>query len=99
MYALEVTVCPPLSLTAVLTLALGIGAKTAIFTLLYGRVLRSLPKNLTSECMAYFLSKLDHLLVLVRQDVIQRSWGNVIKVVADGFQGDAQKQLHHLLLF
>src|SRR6266404_4576294 len=34
---------PVLSLTAVLTLALGIGANTAIFTLLYGLVLRSLP--------------------------------------------------------
>src|SRR3984957_11458841 len=34
---------PILSLTAVLTLALGIGANTAIFTLLYGLVLRSLP--------------------------------------------------------
>src|ERR1700738_4748143 len=34
---------PGLSLTAVLTLALGIGANTAIFTLLYGLVLRSLP--------------------------------------------------------
>ena len=34
---------PILSLTAILTLALGIGANTAIFTLLYGLVLRSLP--------------------------------------------------------
>src|SRR3989442_1975100 len=34
---------PVLSLTAVLTLALGIGANTAIFTLLYWLVLRSLP--------------------------------------------------------
>jgi predicted permease len=34
---------PILSLTAVLTLTLGIGANTAIFTLLYGLVLRSLP--------------------------------------------------------
>ena len=34
---------PVLSVTAVLTLALGIGANTAIFTLLYGLVLRSLP--------------------------------------------------------
>src|SRR5580658_8216147 len=34
---------PILSLTAVLTLALGIGANTAVFTLLYGLVLRSLP--------------------------------------------------------
>jgi len=34
---------PILSLTAVLTLALGIGANTAIFTILYGLVLRSLP--------------------------------------------------------
>lgn len=34
---------PALSLTAVLTLMLGIGANTAIFTLLYGLVLRSLP--------------------------------------------------------
>ena len=34
---------PVLSLTAVLTLMLGIGANTAIFTLLYGLVLRSLP--------------------------------------------------------
>jgi predicted permease len=34
---------PVLSITAVLTLALGIGANTAIFTLLYGLVLRSLP--------------------------------------------------------
>jgi hypothetical protein len=34
---------PVLSLVAVLTLTLGIGANTAIFTLLYGLVLRSLP--------------------------------------------------------
>ena len=34
---------PVLSLVAVLTLALGIGANTAIFTLLYGLVLRNLP--------------------------------------------------------
>jgi predicted permease len=34
---------PILSLTAVLTLTLGIGANTAIFTLLYGLLLRSLP--------------------------------------------------------
>jgi predicted permease len=34
---------PVLSLTAVLTLTLGIGANTAIFTLLYGLLLRSLP--------------------------------------------------------
>jgi predicted permease len=34
---------PVLSVTAILTLALGIGANTAIFTLLYGLVLRSLP--------------------------------------------------------
>src|SRR5215467_7390113 len=34
---------PILSITAILTLALGIGANTAIFTLLYGLVLRSLP--------------------------------------------------------
>ena len=34
---------PVLTLAAVLTLALGVGANTAIFTLLYGLVLRSLP--------------------------------------------------------
>jgi predicted permease len=34
---------PVLAIAAVLTLALGIGANTAIFTLLYGLVLRSLP--------------------------------------------------------
>src|SRR5260370_1403025 len=34
---------PVFSLTAILTLALGIGANTAIFTLLYGLLLRSLP--------------------------------------------------------
>jgi hypothetical protein len=34
---------PVLTLVAVLTLGLGIGANTAIFTLLYGLVLRSLP--------------------------------------------------------
>jgi predicted permease len=36
---------PVLTLAAVLTLALGIGANTAIFTLLYGLVLRSLPAS------------------------------------------------------
>jgi predicted permease len=36
---------PVLTLVAVLTLALGIGANTAIFTLLYGLVLRSLPAH------------------------------------------------------
>ncbi len=34
---------PAFSLTAILTLAFGIGANTAIFTLLYGLLLRSLP--------------------------------------------------------
>src|ERR1700739_2857176 len=34
---------PVLTIAAVLTVALGIGANTAIFTLLYGLVLRSLP--------------------------------------------------------
>ena len=34
---------PVFSLTAILTIALGIGANTAIFTLLYGLILRSLP--------------------------------------------------------
>src|SRR5258707_14773262 len=34
---------PVLTMVAVLTLTLGIGANTAIFTLLYGLVLRSLP--------------------------------------------------------
>src|SRR5579872_4800389 len=34
---------PVFCLTAILTLALGIGANTAIFTLLYGLLLRSLP--------------------------------------------------------
>ena len=34
---------PVLTVAAVLTLALGIGANTAIFTLLYGLVLRTLP--------------------------------------------------------
>jgi len=36
---------PILTLVAILTLALGIGANTAIFTLLYGLVLRSLPAH------------------------------------------------------
>jgi predicted permease len=36
---------PVLTLAAILTLALGIGANTAIFTLLYGLVLRSLPAS------------------------------------------------------
>jgi hypothetical protein len=34
---------PVFCLTAILTLALGIGANTAVFTLLYGLFLRSLP--------------------------------------------------------
>jgi hypothetical protein len=34
---------PVLSITAILTLALGIGANTGIFALLYGLVLRGLP--------------------------------------------------------
>jgi hypothetical protein len=38
-----------LTLAAVLTLALGIGANTAIFTLLYGLVLRSLPASNPGE--------------------------------------------------
>jgi predicted permease len=40
---------PVLALVAVLTLALGIGANTAIFTLLYGLVLRSLPAHNVGE--------------------------------------------------
>jgi predicted permease len=40
---------PVLALVAVLTLALGIGANTAIFTLLYGLVLRSLPAHNSGE--------------------------------------------------
>jgi len=36
---------PVLTLAAVLTLALGVGANTAIFTLLYGLLLRSLPAS------------------------------------------------------
>jgi predicted permease len=40
---------PVLALVAVLTLALGIGANTAIFTLLYGLVLRSLPAHNAGE--------------------------------------------------
>jgi predicted permease len=40
---------PVLALVAVLTLALGIGANTAIFTLLYGLVLRSLPAHNPGE--------------------------------------------------
>lgn len=42
---------PVFCLTAVLTLALGIGANTAIFTLLYGLVLRSLPVPAASQLM------------------------------------------------
>src|SRR5438067_12712204 len=40
---------PVFCLTAILTLALGIGANTAIFTLLYGLVLRSLPAPAASQ--------------------------------------------------
>ena len=40
---------PVLTVAAVLTLALGIGANTAIFTLLYGLVLRSLPVSAPTE--------------------------------------------------
>jgi hypothetical protein len=36
---------PLFSLTAILTLALGIGANAAIFSFLYGLVLRSLPTH------------------------------------------------------
>lgn len=44
MYAVRsLTRNPVFSITAILTLALGIGANTAIFSLLYGLVLRSLP--------------------------------------------------------
>jgi predicted permease len=40
---------PVLTIAAVITLALGIGADTAIFTLLYGLVLRSLPAENPSQ--------------------------------------------------
>ena len=40
---------PVLTIAAVITLALGIGANTAIFTLLYGLVLRSLPAENPSQ--------------------------------------------------
>lgn len=42
---------PAFCFTAILTLALGIGANTAIFTLLYGLVLRSLPAPAASQLM------------------------------------------------
>jgi predicted permease len=42
---------PVLTLAAILTLALGIGANTAIFTLLYGLVLRSLPTPNAAQLM------------------------------------------------
>lgn len=42
---------PVFSVTAVLTLALGIGANTAIFSFLYGLVLRSVPTRAPSELM------------------------------------------------
>jgi predicted permease len=51
---------PVLTLAAVLTLALGIGANTAIFTLLYGLVLKSLPAhNATELARAGVSSKAD----------------------------------------
>ena len=51
---------PVLTLAAVLTLALGIGANTAIFTLLYGLVLRSLPApNATQLVRVGIASKAD----------------------------------------
>jgi predicted permease len=43
---------PVFALTAVLTLAIGIGANTAVFTLLYGLLLRSLPVRAPGE-LAY----------------------------------------------
>jgi predicted permease len=43
------TKTPVFSLTAILTLALGIGANTAIFSLLYGLLLRSLPARSPDE--------------------------------------------------
>jgi predicted permease len=42
---------PLFSLTAILTLALGIGANVAIFSFLYGLVLRSLPTRAPAELM------------------------------------------------
>jgi predicted permease len=42
---------PMLTIAAVMTLALGIGANTAIFTLLYGLVLRSLPAANSAQLM------------------------------------------------
>jgi predicted permease len=51
---------PVLTLAAVLTLALGIGANTAIFTLLYGLVLRSVPTpNATQLVRVGIASKAD----------------------------------------
>ncbi|MGO9841664.1 MAG: ADOP family duplicated permease [Candidatus Acidiferrales bacterium] len=51
---------PVLTLAAVLTLALGIGANTAIFTLLYGLVLRSVPApNATQLVRVGIASKAD----------------------------------------
>src|SRR5687767_2359184 len=40
---------PVFALTAILTLAIGIGANTAVFTLLYGLLLRSLPVRAPGE--------------------------------------------------
>jgi predicted permease len=42
---------PVFAFTAILTLALGIGANTAIFSLLYGLVLRSIPTRAPSQLM------------------------------------------------
>ena len=47
---------PVFAATAILTLALGIGANTAIFTLLYGLLLRSLPVSQPSRLVRVSLS-------------------------------------------